>query len=108
MSYFDDQAELAEMMGMRPFDGTPEMDEEIYMRAADFDFGQERVYLDQDMIGEWVTYVDGSGHEEKGRIKKLDNHKQVAWVVYKCNGDWDNYQKYTGQSTKYSDIKELQ
>lgn len=34
MSYFEDQNDLAMELGMGPFDGTPEMDQAIYDRAA--------------------------------------------------------------------------
>lgn len=47
--------------------------------------------------GRWVLYVGFAGERDKGRIKSW-NHKFI-FVVYKCNGDWDNFDNYTGQAT---------
>lgn len=48
-------------------------------------------------IGCWVRYDDEFGKIEDGRIKSWD--KYTIYVVYKCNNEWDNFQKYTGQGT---------
>ena len=57
-------------------------------------------------IGRWVVYTDGAGDEERGRIKSFNNERQVAWVVYKANNNWDgeHWKDYTAASTNYSDL----
>jgi len=62
--------------------------------------------LQEHNISDWVTYTPSDGHTEQGRIKIFDNEKQVAWVVYKANENWDgdHWKDYTGESTKYSDL----
>lgn len=55
-------------------------------------------------IGRFVIFND-SHKKEKGRIKRFDNKAQVAWVVYNCNNDWDNYQSYTAAATHYKHLE---
>ena len=55
-------------------------------------------------IGKYVEYNDNNGKVERGKIKSYNNETQLAWVVYKCNNEWNNYQNYTGQSIKYEDL----
>ena len=52
-------------------------------------------------IGRWVIYNNGFG-EEEGRIKSW-NDKNI-FVVYKCDGKWDDYQNYTGVATRPQDL----
>jgi len=61
--------------------------------------------LTQQDIGKWVTYKT-IGKEERGKIKSFDNDRQVAWVVYNTNENWDadHWKDYTGACTKYSDL----
>lgn len=61
-------------------------------------------------IGDWVIYKSGIKSEEiRGKIKSFDNDKQIAYVVYKCNNNWDgdHWKDYTGQPTKYSNLEKL-
>lgn len=60
-------------------------------------------------IGTWVTYVDGTGEEEKGKLKYFNNETRTAWIVFKANGNWDgdHWKDYTAEGVFYSDIKEL-
>lgn len=55
-------------------------------------------------IGKTVVYAKGAEWEETGKIKSFNNEITTAFVVFKCNNDWDNFKDYTGQSTKYSDL----
>lgn len=64
--------------------------------------------LNKTDIGRILTYVEFDGSEQKGKLKAFDNEKQIAWIVYKCNNNWDRFKDYTAAATKYSDIKELQ
>lgn len=57
--------------------------------------------LTDDLIGRIVLYKD----KEFGRLKSFDNNAKVAWVVYKCSDDWDNWQNYTAAQTNYSDLQ---
>jgi len=63
-----------------------------------------RLLLDND-IGKWVVYKPDR-ENERGKIKSYNNETQIAWVVYKCNNNWDSdrWKNYTGQSTKYEDL----
>jgi len=47
--------------------------------------------------GRWVLYVGMAGEREQGRIESWN--QSFIFVVYKCDGDWDNYENYTGQAT---------
>lgn len=47
-------------------------------------------------LGAWVRFDYQHGESEYGRIKTW-NEKYV-FVVFKCNGDWDNWNNYTSQS----------
>jgi len=48
--------------------------------------------------GRDVIYYPGYGDKEIGRLKSWNDHN--IFVVFHCNGEWDRYQEYTGQSTK--------
>ena len=41
---------------------------------------------------------------EKGIVKSIQNDRH-AFVVYYCNGDWDNYENYTAARTKVEDLE---
>lgn len=48
--------------------------------------------------GAWVEYDPGQGQPvELGRLKSWS--KDVAFVVYRCDEQWDRYHDYTGQMT---------
>jgi hypothetical protein len=55
-------------------------------------------------VGKWVLYIPTVGDPEIGRIKSW-NDKWV-FVVYKCNGEWDRFQDYTGAATGCEDLEE--
>lgn len=61
--------------------------------------------LTEDDIGRWVTYDNGF-KKERGKIKSFDNERQVAWVVYNANENWDadHWKDYTAACTNYSDL----
>ena len=54
--------------------------------------------------GDRVTYI-APYIEEHGIVKKVQN-KDHVFVVYHCNEDWKNYEKYTGESTRIVDLVE--
>jgi hypothetical protein len=58
--------------------------------------------MNQLSVGDKVTYVGGAGELENGIVKELRG--DGAFVVYRCGGDWDNYQNYTGAFTAYGDL----
>jgi hypothetical protein len=60
-------------------------------------------------IGRWVTYEGAAGERERGRIKAFNNERQVAFVVYKANNNWDgdHWKDYTAAATSYRDILEF-
>lgn len=58
-------------------------------------------------VGDKVTYRPTRGPLEHGIVKRLhDTNPLIVFVVYKCAGDWANYQNYTAAATDYEDIEE--
>ena len=60
-----------------------------------------KVITDGD-IGKWVEY-QGHNYTQKGRMKSF-NDKWV-FVVFHCDGNWDNYRDYTGCACDPGDLK---
>ena len=55
--------------------------------------------------GEKVTYTRfGTNHTEKGIIKKIHPDGDKAWVVYNCNGIWEDYENYTAALSCYDSL----
>lgn len=58
------------------------------------------------LIGSKVHYTSPNGSKvENGILKSINGDKTVAFVVFNCNGDWDNYANYTAQSTPVSSLQ---
>lgn len=56
--------------------------------------------------GDKVHYTPEHGPIQNGVVKaKNELVSNYAFVVYHCGGNWDDYQNYTGASTKISDLK---
>lgn len=55
-------------------------------------------------VGDFVHYTPASsfGTPENGRIKSFG--EKYVFVVYKCAGEWDRYQEYTGQATDITNL----
>lgn len=53
-------------------------------------------------IGKWVEYNGSAEEKERGRIKSWND--KFIFVVYKCGGEWDRFQDFTGQATKFEDL----
>lgn len=53
--------------------------------------------------GDNVTYCPTYGDKEKGVVKEIRG--DIAFVVYKCDGEWHRYEEYTGAATNLSDLK---
>jgi hypothetical protein len=62
-------------------------------------------HLEETDIGKWVRYKP-EVENERGRIFSFNNERQVAWVVYKANGNWDgdHWKDYTAAATNYNDL----
>lgn len=59
------------------------------------------------IVGTKVHYCPAHGTKQNGMIKSYnDMDPTTVFVVYRCGDDWDNYQDYTGASTKILDLKE--
>jgi len=60
------------------------------------------ITLKEEDTGKWVYYKK----EERGKIKSFNNDSKTAWVVYKCNNNWDldHWKDYTACATNYSDL----
>ena len=56
-------------------------------------------------LGCWLVYKPEL-ENEKGKLLRYDNEKKIAWVVYKCNNNWDldHWKDYTAEATKYEDL----
>ena len=56
-------------------------------------------------IGKWVTYKPEL-ENERGKILSFNNERQVAWVVYNANNNWDadHWKDYTAACTNYEDL----
>lgn len=54
--------------------------------------------------GQKVHYLPGVGSPENGIVKSFN--ARVAWVVYKCDGNWDRYEDFTGAATDFEDLRE--
>lgn len=58
-------------------------------------------------VGIWVNYKSSYDREmnffgEPGRIKGWND--TFVFVVYKCGGQWDRFQDFTGQATNPEDL----
>lgn len=53
-------------------------------------------------IGERVTYIT-IGKVEHGIVKSISDADHV-FVVYHCDGKWDQYQEYTAARTRIRDL----
>jgi len=60
--------------------------------------------LENSDVGARVIY-SSFDKEEEGVIKNFNNGRKVAWVVFHCNNEWENYRDYTAQCTNYSDLR---
>ncbi len=58
--------------------------------------------LKKEDIGRWVLYDDGF-KKEKGRIKSWN--EEYIFVVYKCVGEWNRFQDFTGCATNPEDLR---
>lgn len=54
-------------------------------------------------VGRWVVYTGGFGSSEKGRIKSWND--KYIFVVYKCGGEWNRFQDFTGVSTNPDELE---
>lgn len=52
--------------------------------------------------GRWVTYTDGVGEQEHGILKGFNN--QYVFVVFHCDGQWKDFNNYTGNSCDGKDV----
>lgn len=70
----------------------------------DEDIKKITVLTEQD-IGKWVVYKPEL-ENEIGKIKSFNNERQIAFVVYKANNNWDgdHWKDYTASSTSYNDL----
>jgi hypothetical protein len=60
--------------------------------------------LSQSDIGDWVEYRDKfDSKPDKGRIKSWN--QKFIFVVYRCGGNWNEFEKYTGVATDPSDLQ---
>ena len=55
-------------------------------------------------LGMNVTYHDGHGKHEIGRIKSLCDDPAYVFVVYHCDDNWKEYFNYTAARTAVKDL----
>jgi hypothetical protein len=53
-------------------------------------------------IGRWVTYQPFMGEPERGRIKGWS--ARYIFVVYHCDGHWNDFRNYTAAATQPRDL----
>jgi hypothetical protein len=54
--------------------------------------------------GRWVRYRDRfESKPDLGRIKSWNS--KFIFVVYRCAGNWDDFENYTGVATDPSDLE---
>ena len=54
-------------------------------------------------VGAWVEYRDRfDSKPDRGRIKSWN--EKFIFVVYRCGGNWDEFEKYTGVATDPGDL----
>jgi hypothetical protein len=60
-------------------------------------------------VGQKVHYQPEHYSDDKwenGIIKEIrEGRNDGVWIVYHCNGEWDNFAEYTGALTNLRDIK---
>jgi hypothetical protein len=60
--------------------------------------------LKPDDVGRWVIYTDSfTKQTDKGRLKSWND--KTVFVVFKCGGDWSNFQNYTGEGCSPTDVR---
>lgn len=60
------------------------------------------VKLRKSDIGKWVEYRGSAGEIERGKLKSWND--KYIFVVYKCAGEWDRFQEFTGVATSPKDL----
>ena len=58
-----------------------------------------------------VTYIPFTDADKSlwqhGMVKSVnEDNPSMVFVVFHCNGDWENYKSYTGQSTNVARLKQ--
>ena len=56
--------------------------------------------------GTRVHYAPKFGYRQNGIVKCRSSYEHAVFVVYKCNGDWKNFENYTAELTDISDLKQ--
>ena len=59
--------------------------------------------LTQDDRDRYVLYTRGSGPKQRGRIKWWND--KYVFVVYHCDGNWDDFHNYTAAATSPDDLE---
>jgi len=59
--------------------------------------------LEELKVGMWVKYWSYADIILKGRVKSWND--MWVFVVYYCDGDWDNFEDYTGCATRLEDLR---
>jgi len=53
---------------------------------------------------DWFTYIDVINWNEHWRLKSYNNETKTAFIVFKCNNDWENWLNYTAQWCNYNNL----
>ena len=64
---------------------------------------ENKTTIQQYKKGMKVNYTS-HGRIENGIIKSINDNQTIAWVVYKCDNEWSNYEKYVGAATNIEDL----
>ena len=62
--------------------------------------------LKEAIEGTWVTYKPS--YKQKGEIGRIKSTNNIfIFVVYHCDGNWDDYTDYTAEATRHEDLQIL-
>ena len=62
--------------------------------------------INQFESGQMVHYTPRFGDTENGVVKSKHPNLDAYFVVYKCDGNWDNYSNYTAALTDTENLKD--
>lgn len=54
---------------------------------------------------DWALHKKSDQPAENGIVKALRPDPRSVYVVYKCDGDWDNYKEYTAESSYIKSLR---
>lgn len=67
--------------------------------------GEQITNLKESDVGTVFIYIDRTSQEaEPWMLKSYNNDTETAFIVFKCNNEWNRFEEFTWQSCKYNSI----